>query len=140
MDYQDTDGQDDSPVAESQGRRREGLRSSGLPSGPSITTDHHEVDEHHHDEIQEEASPPQHPPVGRMKAMLVAYTILLLLGFSLSLLSDLSRIVPPLIKFSLGLQIASSIFFCAMVPLTHFSGSLFHKKWKFYQPFIGGTR
>lgn len=101
----------------------------------------------------------------RVKAMLILYTFLLLIGFVLSLASDLSRLVPALLKLSLTLQILATVFFvlvgkadlqkcrfmralmcyssfacCWTVPLTHFSGSLYHQKWRFWQPFRGGVR
>lgn len=47
----------------------------------------------------------------RVKAMLILYTFLLLIGFVLSLASDLSRLVPALLKLSLTLQILATVFF-----------------------------
>lgn len=49
--------------------------------------------------------------VWRVKAMLILYTFLLLIGFVLSLASDLSRLVPALLKLSLTLQILATVFF-----------------------------
>ena len=142
IDYRDTDDRDESSLSDSRANvgtsTPGGLRSSA--GDEDCRTADENPDEDDDESPEGSALGGQHPPLARMKAMLVAYTILLLLGFSLSLLSDLSRIIPPLLKFSIGLQVASSIFFCLMVPLTHFSGRLFHRKWKFYQPFIGGTR
>lgn len=61
------------------------------------------------DEVTAQAVEPRQ--LWRVKAMLVLYTTLLLMGFGLSLASDLSRLVPTLLKLSLALQIVATIFF-----------------------------
>lgn len=98
-------------------------------------------------EQQEEEAPPteeeqkqRQQQLQKVKAFLGVYTFLLVVGFGLSVWADLSRLVPQLLKLSLALQITSSVFFCLVVPLTHFSGTFFFKTWKFWQPFKGGAK
>ena len=76
------------------------------------------------------------------KAILGVYMLLLLLGFGLSLLSDIVRVMlPRLLQLSLALQAGATAFFCLVVPLTHMAGGLFFRKqWRFFQPFRGGIR
>jgi hypothetical protein len=75
------------------------------------------------------------------KIVLGVYLSLLLLGFGMSLLSDVARLMPRLLQLSLALQVGATAFFALTVPLTHLSGGLFFRKqWRFFQPFQGGVR
>ncbi|GAB5035097.1 diacylglycerol acyltransferase [Nannochloropsis oceanica] len=76
----------------------------------------------------------------KLKGFLALYTTLLVVSFALTVWADLTWLVPQLLKVSLALQATSAVFFCLVVPLTHFSGTFFFRQWRFWQPFQGGAR